>query len=136
MSRVLLTGMSGSGKTTLLSEMASRGHFAIDIDYDGWVVDDCTWDEVRMDQLLAERAEVVVSGTVQNQGRFYDRFDLVILLSAPLSVLLERVKNRTTNPMDTVQSSRPGLPHTLSRWSRCFGTGPPWNSTPACRQGN
>jgi shikimate kinase len=37
------------------------------------------------------------SGTVDNQGRFYDRFDQVVLLSAPLSVLLGRVASRSNN---------------------------------------
>jgi shikimate kinase len=35
---------------------------------------------------------------VNNQGRFYDRFDHVVLLSAPLSVLLDRVAIRSNNP--------------------------------------
>ena len=34
---------------------------------------------------------------MSNQGKFYDRFDAVVLLSAPLDVILERVANRTTN---------------------------------------
>jgi hypothetical protein len=38
-----------------------------------------------------------VSGTVSNQGRFYARFDAVVLLSAPLDVLLRRIDCRTTN---------------------------------------
>jgi thymidylate kinase len=38
-----------------------------------------------------------MSGTVSNQGRFYDRFDAVVLLSAPADVLLERISSRTTN---------------------------------------
>ena len=38
-----------------------------------------------------------VSGTVSNQGRFYPRFDAVVLLSAPLDVLLQRVEERATN---------------------------------------
>jgi shikimate kinase len=41
---------------------------------------------------------VIVSGTVDNQGRFYARFDHVVLLSAPLPVLIERVTHRTDNP--------------------------------------
>ena len=41
---------------------------------------------------------VDVSGTVSNQGRFYDRFDAIVLLSAPADVLLERIEWRTTNP--------------------------------------
>ncbi len=39
-----------------------------------------------------------VQGTVRNQGRFYDRFDAVVLLSAPADVLLERIAKRTNNP--------------------------------------
>lgn len=38
-----------------------------------------------------------VSGTVSNQGRFYSRFDAVVLLSAPADVLLRRLATRTTN---------------------------------------
>jgi dephospho-CoA kinase len=98
MARVLVTGMSGVGKSTLLEEMAHRGHLVVDTDYDGWTLPDGTWDEPRMAVLLAERGEVVVSGTVENQGRFYDRFDQVILLSAPLDVLLDRVAVRSNNP--------------------------------------
>lgn len=90
--------MSGAGKTTLLDEMSRRGYPVIDTDYDGWTLTDGTWDEPRMAALLAERAEVVVSGTVPNQGRFYERFDHVVLLSAPLDVLLDRVAKRTNNP--------------------------------------
>jgi hypothetical protein len=37
-----------------------------------------------------------VSGTVSNQGRFDDRFDAVVLLSAPVDVLLSRIECRTT----------------------------------------
>jgi hypothetical protein len=34
---------------------------------------------------------------VANQGRFYDRFDAVVLLSASADVILERIEARTTN---------------------------------------
>jgi shikimate kinase len=90
--------MSGAGKSTLLVEMSRRGYEAIDTDYDGWTLPDGTWDEPRMAALLAQQAEVVVSGTVENQGHFYDRFDHVVLLSAPLDVLLDRVAKRSNNP--------------------------------------
>jgi shikimate kinase len=96
--RVLVTGMSGAGKSTLLGELSRRGHAAFDTDYDGWTMPDGTWDEPRMAALLATRHEVVVSGTVANQGRFYDRFDHVVLLTAPLGVLLDRVAQRSNNP--------------------------------------
>jgi len=45
-----------------------------------------------------------VSGTVSNQGRFYPRFDAVVLLSAPAEILLSRVATRPTN--DYGKSSR------------------------------
>ncbi|WP_233624324.1 AAA family ATPase [Actinoplanes sp. ATCC 53533] len=98
MARVLVTGMSGAGKSTLLDELSRRGYQAVDTDYDGWTLPDGTWDEPRMAALLAGRGEVVVSGTVENQGRFYDRFEHVVLLSAPLTVLLDRTARRSNNP--------------------------------------
>src|SRR3954470_21723219 len=98
MTRVLVTGMSGAGKTTVLDELRRRGHLTVDTDYDGWELPDGTWDEQRMDRLLASHPDVVVSGTVENQGRFYDRFEHVVLLSAPIQVLIERVSRRSNNP--------------------------------------
>src|SRR5690349_20227288 len=90
--------MSGVGKSMLLEELSRRGYPVVDTDYDGWTLANGTWDEPRMAALLTERSDVVVSGTVENQGRFYDRFDLVVLLSALLNVLLDRVLRRTNNP--------------------------------------
>ena len=106
MTRVLLTGMSGTGKTTVLDELRCRGHLTVDTDYDGWELPDGTWDEDRMAALLAAEPHVVVSGTVSNQGRFYDRFEHVVLLSAPVDVLLERVRRRTTNPYGASEEQR------------------------------
>jgi shikimate kinase len=90
--------MSGVGKTTVLGELRRRGYLAVDTDYGGWVRGDGGWDEPRMEQLLGEQFDLVVSGTVENQGRFYDRFEHVVLISAPLQVLIERVSRRTNNP--------------------------------------
>src|SRR5205823_2292230 len=58
------------------------------------------WREDRVDGLLARECSTAlyVSGTVSNQGRFYPRFDAVVLLTAPADVLLDRIENRTTNP--------------------------------------
>ncbi len=106
MSRVLITGMSGAGKSTLLVELSRRGYETIDTDYDGWVLPDGTWDEACMSALLASGRPVVVSGTVQNQGRFYDRFNAVVLLSAPVDVLIERVADRTNNPYGNAEAER------------------------------
>ncbi|MFI7600173.1 AAA family ATPase [Actinoplanes sp. NPDC049681] len=106
MTHVLVTGMSGAGKSTVLEELARRGHDVVDTDYGGWVRPDGDWDEPRMAALLADRPEVVVSGTVANQGRFYDRFDHVVLLSAPLDVLLDRVATRPANPYGRTAQDR------------------------------
>ena len=107
MARILVTGMSGAGKTTLLDELRRRGHLTVDTDYGGWEDDSGRWDEARMTQLLAEHDAIVVSGTVENQGLFYDRFDHVILLTAPVDVLLDRVRTRTNNTFGkTAQDQR------------------------------
>jgi shikimate kinase len=106
MPRVLLTGMSGAGKSSVLDELVRRGRRGVDTDHDGWVLPDGCWDEQRMASLLAADPDIVVSGTVSNQGRFYDRFDHVVLLSAPLDVLLGRVSRRTNNPYGTTEQQR------------------------------
>ncbi|MET7403357.1 AAA family ATPase [Dactylosporangium sp. NPDC005572] len=107
--RVLVTGMSGAGKTTLLRELARRGHRTVDTDYDGWVRPDGTWDEPRMTGLLTDGQPVVVSGTVGNQARFYALFDHVVLLTAPLAVLLQRVTARTDNPYGSTPAQRQAI---------------------------
>lgn len=98
MARVLVTGMSGVGKSSVLDQVRLRGHLAIDTDAPGWELPDGTWDEPNKGRLLSRHSDVVVSGTVENQGRFYDRFEDVVLLSAPVDVLLECVGTRTNNP--------------------------------------
>ena len=57
------------------------------------------WDEKRIAALLARKEDstLYVSGTVSNQGRFYSRFDAVVLLRAPAEVLLSRIATRETN---------------------------------------
>ncbi|HET6743218.1 MAG TPA: AAA family ATPase [Kribbella sp.] len=110
MSRILVTGMSGTGKTTLLEELARRGHHTVDTDYGGWTRSDGTWDESRMDELLT-RPDVIVSGTVENQGKFYDRFQHVVLLTAPLAELIGRVQRRTNNPYGKSSAEQAEIAH-------------------------
>ncbi len=95
MARIPVTGMSGAGKSTLLAELARRGHRTLDTDHDGWTLPDGRWDEPRMARLLDRAPHIVISGTVEDQGAFRDRFARVVLLSAPLDVLLARVAART-----------------------------------------
>lgn len=98
--------MSGTGKTTLLQELARRGMRTVDTDYDGWTLADGRWDAGRMSELLDQHAEVVVSGTVDNQVDFYDRFAHVVLLSVPLAVAIARVSSRTDNPYGRTEIER------------------------------
>ena len=98
MAHILITGMSGAGKSTLVAELNRRGYLAADTDYGGWTRTVGLWDERRMDEMLTSSVDVVVSGTVENQVDFYDRFEHVVLLSAPVEVLVERVAARTNNP--------------------------------------
>jgi shikimate kinase len=97
-SRILITGLSGAGKSTLLEELVWRGHAVVDTDYDGWTLPTGLWDEPRVEALMQAKQSIVVSGAVDNQGRFYPYFEYVILLSAPIDVLLDRVSTRTNNP--------------------------------------
>jgi shikimate kinase len=103
--RILVTGMSGTGKSTALAELGRLGFDVVDTDFGGWTEwsdadGGYVWREDRMDGLLARDGggTLFLSGTVSNQGRFYDRFDAIVLLSAPANVLLSRLEMRTTNP--------------------------------------
>lgn len=102
MKRVLLTGMSGTGKSTVVRELVARGYKAIDT-YDGW----CElqpdgrqlWREEAIEALLiADDADVLfVAGCEENQVRFHPQFDVIILLTAPVATLVDRLASRTSN---------------------------------------
>jgi dephospho-CoA kinase len=107
---VLVTGMSGTGKSSALAELARRGHRVVDTDYGDWIERGAEplWREDRIDELLDEHEDRVlfVSGCVANQGKFYPRFDAIVLLSAPADVILERVAGRSTNDFGQTDSER------------------------------
>jgi dephospho-CoA kinase len=107
-----VTGMSGTGKSSALAELARRGYRVVDTDEPGWreyrkFVEpsdklhrgEWLWVEERITQLLDsdDGRSLFVQGCVRNQSKFYDRFDAVVLLSAPADVILDRVARRTTN---------------------------------------
>ena len=104
MKRVLLTGMSGTGKSSVVEELVARGFKAVDTDYGGFceVEPDGRqrWREDAIEELLAtEDADVLfVAGCDENQGKFHPQFDHIVLLSAPLETMVERLKTRTNNP--------------------------------------
>ena len=116
--RMLLTGVSGVGKSSLVEALGGRGIEAVDTDTpfwrvpselaiapdpvvaDGPVQPDWVWHEGRMAELLARprATPLVVAGCVENQGRFRDRFEHVVVLTAPADVIVQRLTTRTTNP--------------------------------------
>lgn len=104
MRRILVTGMSATGKSTALLELRARGYETVETDEGEW----CEWSNdaggyIWRESLIAELLDrerdvpLIVSGTVSNQGRYYPRFDAVVLLSAPTDVILRRLESRTTN---------------------------------------
>jgi len=112
MSRILVTGMSGTGKSSALAELGQRGYRVVDTDDPGWreyreYVESS--DEVRRGEWLWVEERIIglldsddgrslfVQGCVRNQSKFYDRFNAVVLLSAPADVILDRIARRTTN---------------------------------------
>jgi dephospho-CoA kinase len=94
--------MSGTGKSSVIRELVARGYKAVDTD-DGWCESQPDgsqmWREDAIQALLTtEDAEVLfVAGCEENQAKFHPQFDHIVLLSAPLQVLIERLTARTTN---------------------------------------
>jgi shikimate kinase len=121
-SRILITGMSGTGKTSAIEELSRRGMNAIDTDSDEWCEwvlapslepeggnePDWVWREEKVRRLLAEPRDtpLFLGGCKSNQGAFYDLIDYVVLLSAPLEVMLERIARRTNNPYGKSEEER------------------------------
>ena len=114
-----MTGMSGTGKSTALRELEKRGFPVVDTDEPPWSEwsdeeGGYVWREDLIGELLASESgpTLYVSGTVSNQGRFYSRFDAVVLLRAPAEVLLRRIESRTTNDYGkTIEERRLILSH-------------------------
>jgi dephospho-CoA kinase len=105
--------MSGTGKSTALIELERRGFEVVDTDeppWSEWSDEDggYVWREDLITELLARNdgPTLYVSGAVSNQGRFYSRFDAVVLLSAPAGVLLQRLESRTTNDYGKTREQR------------------------------
>jgi thymidylate kinase len=123
MARILVTGMSGTGKSSVLAELGRRGYRVVDTDDPGWTEWAASADEVggrerlwvedRMAELLRrdDRHTLFVQGCVRNQGKFYDRFDAVVLLSAPVRVILDRIAARTTNSYGKAPAERELILH-------------------------
>lgn len=119
MAVILVTGMSGTGKSAALAGLAQRGYRVVDTDHGGWQQEvplpdgtgtEHRWREDLIDALLTDHERsgepLFVAGTVRNQVTFYPRFDEIVLLSAPVPVMLERVARRDTNPFGKTAEQR------------------------------
>ena len=111
--------MSGTGKSMALVELGRRGFRVADTDsplWSEWVRDEWLWREDRIAELLAAEDErpLFVSGCMSNQVKFYDRFDAVVLLSAPAEVILDRIERRTTNDYGKTAAERTLVLHHLA----------------------
>jgi hypothetical protein len=108
--------MSGTGKSSALSLLSEQGFETVDTDTDEWSrwetgpdgVRDWVWNEDAMNSLLTtpRDAPLFVAGCKTNQGVFYPLFDLIVLLSAPVGVILERVATRANNPYGRTPEER------------------------------
>jgi shikimate kinase len=112
MKRVLITGMSGTGKSAAIQELAARGHNAYDLDTPEWsqwieaeLSDELTpaqgkdwvWREDRVRALLSRPMDgtLFISGCAENMNRLFPLIDTIILLSAPLATIMERLAARS-----------------------------------------
>jgi broad-specificity NMP kinase len=109
--------MSGTGKSSALGELARRGYKVIDTDYGNWSVEvplpsgqgfQQLWHDDRMSELLSKHDDgaLFISGCVSNQVKFYPQFDAIVLLSAPLDTIIERVTTRMNNPFGKTPEDR------------------------------
>ncbi len=103
-----MTGMSGTGKSTALAELGRRGFEVVDTDSTDWSEwipaagsgkGEWLWreDPDRPAPDAGARTHAVRVRVHVEPGEVLRRFDAVVLLSAPVEVILDRVENRTTN---------------------------------------
>jgi dephospho-CoA kinase len=135
MAKILVTGMSGTGKSSALAELGRRGCRVVETDDPGWSEwvespnkvfgGEWLWVEDRMAELLQSDDDrtLFVEGCHWNQGKFYDRFDAVVLLSAPADVILDRIAGRQTNHWGKLPAEQELILHQLATVEPLLRTG-------------
>ena len=99
--RILITGMSGAGKSTLVRELRKRGFPAYDAEDDGFAEPRADgrwgWHGAQVAELLNRSRDQLLffAGCSEEQAEL--PFDYRVLLTAPESVLVDRLGNRTDN---------------------------------------
>lgn len=123
MKRILITGMSATGKSSVIDELSARGFDAVDLDtpeWSHWVAadpadkltpmegKDWVWREDRVRELLSAPRErpLFVSGCAENMERLFSWIDRIVLLSAPLRTILERLARRGPGAYGHLQEER------------------------------
>ena len=123
MKRVLITGMSGTGKSSVIQELVARRYRAHDLDTPEWSewIDtdpsdvltpaqgkDWVWREDRVRALLSHPKDgtLFISGCAENMGQFSSLIDVVILLSAPVATIMERLRTRSPGSYGSVAEER------------------------------
>jgi dephospho-CoA kinase len=102
MAIIFITGLSGCGKSTTIMSLKAKGYHAYDLDEgytDKNIDNETVIDEKKFYDLILKHIDndLFVSACYSNQGKFYEYFDDVVLLHAPLSVMEERIRNRVSN---------------------------------------
>jgi shikimate kinase len=123
MKRVLITGMSGTGKSSVIQELLARGYRAYDLDTPEWSewIDaetsdtltpaagkDWVWREDRVRALLSRPHDdtVFIAGCAENMGRLLPLIDAVVLLSAPLDTIMQRLRTRSLGGYGATEKER------------------------------
>jgi shikimate kinase len=123
MKRVLITGMSGTGKSSVIRELTARGHQAHDLDTPEWSewIDtapsdvltprqgqDWVWCVDRVRALLSQPGDgtLFIGGCAENMGQLFPLIDTVVLLSAPVATIMERLRTRSPGSYGSVAEER------------------------------
>lgn len=115
MKSIYITGMSGTGKSSVIQHLTEKGFTAIDTDYGDWKEfsssgDTPEWllNEEKVKKLISKplASPIFIAGCCSNQVNLYPFFDHILLLSASLETILERVLTRTSNPYGQLPHER------------------------------